>query len=185
MKHYLMWCCHSASWSWIKRLTTRSLQKHTTPSVKPSGQIDTTCVCRDTEELGFVFEKLQCGVFSTKWSTTNHFWLWLLQAAHLNHSRRQKKKRITETTSPAAPNELSFKARVVAGFSKWMAFSPQVKNKNQYSKLRVPSAHQTKGLCDIFCHLASPLAPFAHLWVTAKHFLWINWQCQAWFVPCH
>lgn len=67
--------------------------KHTTSSVKPSSQIYTTCVCWDTEELGFVLEKLQCGVFSTKWSTTNHFWLWLLQAAHLNHSRRQRKRK--------------------------------------------------------------------------------------------
>lgn len=84
---------HSASWSWIKRLTTRSLQKHTTSSVKPFSQIYTTCVCWDTEELGFVLEKLQCGVFSTKWSTTNHFWLRLLQAALLNHGRRQRKRK--------------------------------------------------------------------------------------------
>lgn len=93
LKHYLIWCCHSASWSWIKRLTTRSLQKHTTSSVKPFSQIYTTCVCWDTEELGFVLEKLLCGVFSTKWSTTNHFWLRLLQDAHLNHSRRQRKRK--------------------------------------------------------------------------------------------
>lgn len=68
--------------------------------------------------------------------------------------KRQKWTIITATTRPEAPNELSFKAAVVAGFKKT--------DLNWRARTCTSRAHQTKPYLGYFLPSRFPLAQFAH-----------------------